>query len=187
MRILDTRDDFGHLCNEHGFRTAYEIGTHQGVFADVFLSCFSGNLICVDPWSSAVDERGVPFTPSFVPNVVSAELNHAIASTVLCGKYPNRVVLLRTSWREHASGVNDQSLEFVYLDPLHSLSETKGAILAYWSKIKPGGILAGHDYSPLDPTLVGVAVAVNWFAANCGLDLCLTKDELPSWYIQKPA
>ena len=40
----------------------------------------------------------------------------------------------------------DQSLDFVFLDADHDYESVKADIAAWLPKVKPGGILAGHDY-----------------------------------------
>lgn len=186
MRILDIRADFGHLCNELGFQTAVEIGTHQGVFADEFMARFAGSLVCVDPWDSETDEFGEAFQPAFVPNVTSRAVDFQIAQAALTGKYPGRVLFYKERSLEYAKAVADWSQEFVYIDGMHNLSSVSADLRAWWPKLKPGGVMAGHDYAPLNPELVGVSVAVNYFVAKHELDLHLTREALPSWYFRKP-
>ena len=41
---------------------------------------------------------------------------------------------------------NDNSLDFVYIDADHSYESVKDDIISWLPKVKPGGILAGHDY-----------------------------------------
>jgi predicted O-methyltransferase YrrM len=50
----------------------------------------------------------------------------------------------------------DQYFDFVFLDSSHEYEMTKVEILLWWRKIKPGGILAGHDAIGIE----GVANAV---------------------------
>jgi hypothetical protein len=49
---------------------------------------------------------------------------------------------------EAASQVADGSLDLVFIDDDHSYEGCKAAILAWRSKVRPGGWLAGHDYYP---------------------------------------
>lgn len=41
----------------------------------------------------------------------------------------------------------DNSLDFVYLDARHDLAGVVADIHAWWPKVKPGGVFAGHDYA----------------------------------------
>jgi hypothetical protein len=55
---------------------------------------------------------------------------------------------------------NDKSLDFVFLDADHKYETIKADIQHWLPKIKPGGIIGGHDYSQSFP---GIPKAVNEF------------------------
>jgi predicted O-methyltransferase YrrM len=40
----------------------------------------------------------------------------------------------------------DRSIDFLFLDTEHSYEHVKEEILAWYPKIKTGGIIAGHDF-----------------------------------------
>jgi len=52
-----------------------------------------------------------------------------------------------------------KSLDFVFIDAGHTYREVRNDIIAWISKIKPQGIIAGHDYN--SPSFPGVTKAVN--------------------------
>lgn len=191
-RILSCRAELADLCNDLGLKTAVEIGTHQGVFADQFLSKFFGHLTCVDPWHSDSPPPLPNFAPYFVPNSPSREFDMEIARAVLGGKHGHRAELWKMTSLEAASRVPDESVGMVYVDGLHDIPNVKADILAWWPKVQPGGILAGHDYTFGDPaatgdqTLFSVPIVVNWFAVDRGLALHVIRDDIPSWYVRKP-
>lgn len=192
LRTLDHRADLGHLCNELNLQTAVEVGTHQGVFAYEFMARFNGKLACVDPWKDESPPPHKTFQPCFVTDSPGRHFDCALARFVLTSLYPGRVTLHKTTSLEFAAGLKDASVGFVYIDGLHDIPSVKADILAFWPKLYPGGILAGHDYVFGDPrplgdiTLFGVAAVVNWFAVDRGLDLWVTNEPIPSWYFRKP-
>lgn len=53
-----------------------------------------------------------------------------------------------------AKRYEDGSLDFVFLDASHDYENVKADIIAWRSKIKPGGYLAGHDFQTLFPGVV---------------------------------
>lgn len=71
-------------------------------------------------------------------------------------------------------------LDFVYIDASHDYDSVKEDIRLWWTKIKPGGILGGHDFDFIHP---GVIKAVIEFAVHNNLKL-ETLD--PDWWIVKP-
>lgn len=54
--------------------------------------------------------------------------------------------------------VKNTDFDFVFIDAAHDYESVKADIAAWWPKVKPGGILAGHDYCEAWP---GVKQAVD--------------------------
>lgn len=80
-----------------------------------------------------------------------------------------------------AESVADASLDFVFLDADHSLEGTREAIDTWWPKVRPDGIVAGHD---LDyPGFPGVRQAVEEQAQRRGLSWERAPDFV--WYFRK--
>lgn len=59
---------------------------------------------------------------------------------------------------EAATLVEDESADFVFIDAAHDYDSVKADIIAWTRKVKPGGIIAGHDYEENYP---GLMQAVN--------------------------
>ena len=56
-----------------------------------------------------------------------------------------------------AASYADASLDFVFIDGDHSYEGVKKDIIAWLPKVKPGGIIAGHDYASWFPdTMRGI-------------------------------
>lgn len=183
--MLHDRSDLAVLCNERGLKEALEVGTHQGVFADAFMAKFEGTLTCVDTWRSDGIGPHETFLPNFVNQPISREFDEQLARLILGTKYPNRVKFLKMTSVDAAREFDEESLDFVYLDGDHRVRAVKRDFQSWWPKIRRHGILAGHDYAPTDPNLAGVAAVVNWFVVQYELDLQLTYEEFPSWYVTK--
>ena len=45
-----------------------------------------------------------------------------------------------------AGEMADESIDFVYIDARHDYKGAMQDLHAYWPKVRPGGIFAGHDY-----------------------------------------
>ena len=79
-------------------------------------------------------------------------------------------------------------MSFVYIDALHDYDSVKADIAAWWPQVKPGGVLAGHDFHSGNPETAGVARAVREFAKAEKLHLMTTEGDRhkSSWYVVKP-
>jgi hypothetical protein len=67
----------------------------------------------------------------------------------------------------------DNSLDFVFIDADHSYEGCSADIAAWAPKVKPGGLVGGHDYD--NPRLVGNGVkkAVDEYIEANGIELDL--------------
>jgi predicted O-methyltransferase YrrM len=60
---------------------------------------------------------------------------------------------------EAAAQFEDNSIDFVFIDAAHEYEFVKEDIAAWYPKVKPGGLFAGHDYN-----WTGVHKAVSEFS-----------------------
>ena len=74
----------------------------------------------------------------------------------------------------------DQQVDLVFEDSDHSQRTLNYALPFWWSRINPGGILSGHDYTMRD-----VKTAVDTFAVINNLELQLFSGDSTIWYIEK--
>ena len=91
-----------------------------------------------------------------------------------------QVVLHRGYSWEMLSLLPDESLDWVYLDADHSYDAVKKDLLAVRSKLKPLGIISGHDYTRWGSQLsrFGVVEAVNEFCLTFNYEMVfLTLEE----------
>ena len=99
--------------------------------------------------------------------------------------------LLRTDFDSALQLFADETFDFVYIDGYAHTGENGGKIIHSWySKVKPGGVIAGDDYHEDWPLVVW---AVNNFAIQISEPVSLTEirrdseySAYPSWYIVKP-
>jgi len=103
---------------------------------------------------------------------------------------------------EAAPKFANASLDFIYVDARHDYCGVMEDMTLYWPKLRPGGIMAGHDFERaadvggqdwskcMDGTVNGGAVrgAVEEFAQKMGLQVSVTFREQMwnSWLIRKP-
>jgi predicted O-methyltransferase YrrM len=91
------------------------------------------------------------------------------------------VTLIKGDSVETARQFADNSIAFAFIDAAHEYPAVQRDILAWWPKVKPGGILSGHDYGG---DWVGVTQAVNEFVKEHKLELNVACKHC--WHIRKP-
>lgn len=102
-----------------------EIGSWRGESAAIFAE--SGKfkrIVCVDPWEG-------------IPDVEAAF--DAVAS-----RFP--IITKRKTISLQAARLTTEPVDFVYIDARHGYQHVKADIEAWLPRVKPGGIIAGHDY-----------------------------------------
>lgn len=96
-----------------------------------------------------------------------------------CGVRDKVRVLSCRSW-EAAGFFDDKEVDLVWVDASHEFVGAKADIDAWNAKVKPGGFLAGHDYSES-----GVQLAVDRFCfAASKTPVIWNPDGWKSWWIQ---
>ena len=138
---------------QYGYTDGAEIGCKEGNTSMHLLKyCSQLNLICVDLWK---------YQPAVLTNVYKDEYRNwdfmEIKSTFdsLLQPWENRVKVLQgISW-EMANLVEDNSLDFIFIDADHGYDSVKKDIIAWVPKVKRTGLIIGHDI-----TLPGVTQAV---------------------------
>eukprot|EP00434_Breviolum_minutum_P014707 symbB.v1.2.012969.t1/scaffold908.1/size153097/2 len=132
-----------------------EIGVWKGDLCTELLERFpSLEMLLVDPYhlripGVAVDQE---------QGLSSETLDMATTRTQ---RYRSRATHMLQVSPEAAHWVARSSLDAIYVDGDHSYEGVAADLSSWWPTLKPGGFLAGHDYTLIWP---GVVVAVNEFA-----------------------
>jgi hypothetical protein len=184
--LIPARNQLPDLLNRRGLDgTGVEVGVRIGIFSENILRRWRGRtLISVDPWlESAPDEA---------QDRTQAEHDQFYEETVArLGKYGERSVIWRATSTEAAARIEPASLDFVYLDARHDYESVKEDLEHWFDKVRPGGIVAGHDY--VDGTWgelsFGVKSAVDDFFGARGLPVKTTYAQTrpASWLVEMPA
>lgn len=174
---MDGRKHLGSLIEPNG------IGIELGVLRGDYSVCLLENsqldlLISVDAWCypgfSAEDER------------------HSAIERLK--KFGSRSVILHAKFEEVLDFFPDGLFDFIYIDGFHSLAAVTKDLADWWPKLRPGGVFAGHDYSPFKSSAIvecRVIEAVNEHVSKYSLDLYITDTADPidtmarSWYCWK--
>jgi len=132
------RNDLPKWLRELDFKTGVEVGVATGKYSEII--CIENpqmKVYGVDPWEGSVDYKNHIRKEDF--NKLYTEAKERMA------QYPNYEIIRETS-EEALKRFDDESLDFVYLDANHEEPYISQDIAGWDRKLKPGGILAGHDY-----------------------------------------
>ncbi len=128
------------LFNELGLKTGAEIGTSTGWYAKWLFHRIKGlKLYCVDPWevyedyTELHDKAGQPLYDQRFEDTKKR----------LVGK---NVEFIKKYSMDAVKDFEDNSLDFVFIDGNHSFEYVVDDIAAWSKKVRPGGIISGHDY-----------------------------------------
>jgi SAM-dependent methyltransferase len=143
-----------------------EVGSWKGRSTCVMLTeiMASGKAIqfdVVDTWEGSVDQ------PSLQAEASRSDVfNEFMANVRRTGRVPG---IIRKRSVLAATDYPDASLDFVFLDASHDYNSVVADIKAWLPKVKPGGVIGGHDHDwQTDP---GVPAAVNAMFGKDGVEI----------------
>ncbi len=185
--LLFTREELPELLNRRGLvGTGVELGVREGAFSELLLDRWRGaRLVSVDPWSAAGDEY------VDVANVEQARHDELHAETrARLARFGARSEIWRTTSTAAAPRIPDGSLDLVYVDARHDEASVREDLEHWFGKLRPGGVMAGHDYvdGDLPEGVFGVRSAVDGFFGARGLRVHHTLGDPPwvSWLVLVP-
>lgn len=147
---------FPELLRDLGYKVGAEIGVERGLFSERLCKVIPGlKLYSIDAWSPYRDYR---------IHVSREKLDgfYEVAKERLA---PYNATLIREFSTKAAEKFEDGSLDFVYIDANHDFSHVTEDINAWARKVRPGGIVSGHDY----------------LRKRSGLYICHVKDVVQAW------
>jgi predicted O-methyltransferase YrrM len=152
-----------------------EIGCSLGVTTKHLLSNLPNlKLYGIDPYISYVDWNGGSDTNEDQENYLEIFIESI-------EPYKNRHYLYRDLSDNVMDEFEDDSLDFIFIDGLHTYEQVLKDCRNYYSKVKSGGIFSGHDYRVIS----GVNKAVNEFSSEVSINqIYETQNDV--WYWFKP-
>jgi predicted O-methyltransferase YrrM len=126
-----------HLYKELGYKEGAEVGTAEGRFAKAVCEANPGvKLHCIDPWEKYEgynDFRETYYEPA------EEKARKQLA--------PFDVNIIKKYSLDGAKDFEDKSLDFVYIDANHDVRHVIEDIDTWMPKVRPGGMISGHDWS----------------------------------------
>lgn len=154
--------------------TLVEIGSWKGKSL-VFLTVESINsgkrqrIVSIDPWIEEAQPQGTDERPEDAYEIYLRNI----------APISERIEVMRATSLEANGNFADGSVDFVFIDGSHAYEDVLADCRAWYPKVRPGGMIAGHDYH-----WKPVKRAVDEFAAESGFgtpkatELC--------WVLQVP-
>lgn len=138
-----------------------EIGVYRGSLSRRLLARRDLRLTMIDRWGPYREMERLP-GDMVMEHDETEWHNIKEAADVVTRFADDRRTIVQADSLAAARDIPDHSLDFVFIDAGHSYEECLDDILAWYPKLRPGGLLAGHDYSN-DRFDWGVDRAVNEF------------------------
>jgi len=189
--LMEHRNQLPRMLNDLGLNgIGVEIGVCEGVFSDIILKTWKGKkLYLIDSW------RHIPGAIDFLNTDNNGQLDAMAKTFMKVYDYGSKAVLIRESSVDASKLFIDESLDFCYIDASHDYKNVMDDLNTWYPKVKPGGIISGHDY--VDGlfqytggyVLMEVKRAVDEFFKDKNVAISYTKEDiaetLNSWYLIK--
>lgn len=143
--MLKHRDEFGQFLTGMGlFGEGAEIGVAACDFAKNTLDHWKGHTYhMIDPWETQEHEDYKELTNE--KGDWEAWANEAERVAKAYSGF-TKVAIYRATSRQAVGSFVDNQLDWCYLDGAHDYVNVWHDLNAWWPKVKPGGVFAGHDY-----------------------------------------
>ena len=138
------RCDFIENLRKRQVRVGVEIGTYNGENATVLCNAVPTLeiLYCIDPYQTDIEGyNDFVNDPQLVQECRASLIQALIDAKCIRGE------LFRCSSREAIGIISTKPLvDFVYIDANHDLDHVREDIALWSSRVRVGGIIAGHDF-----------------------------------------
>ena len=144
----DYRDLYSHIVKALPENTQIvEIGSWQGQSAIHLCQRLqdiekTASVHCVDTF------KGEQNQPTHVKIVArhGGSIRHVFEDNIKAAKVDGMITIHEGDSAESAADFEDGTLDFVFIDAAHNYDSVIKDVAAWWPKLKPTGIFAGHDY-----------------------------------------
>jgi len=135
--------DLARLFAELGFKRGVEVGVDRGLYSEFLMKTIPDlKLFGVDPWTREVFEEGNPYK---APVEYFTECYEETLKRM--APFGKNYKIIKKYSMDALSDFKDNSLDFVYIDANHDFINFAMDLQFWLRKVKPGGIMSGHDYA----------------------------------------
>ena len=140
-----SRAYFADLFRKGCFRSGIEVGVADGRFSEHFLRVGSHEPLVwymVEPFPNPELKKRF-----WVSSDGTADFSNGTWSRQGVGRNAHTIFIQEFSTDGRLiRDISDNSIDFIYLDGAHDHNNVYRELPMYFRKVKPGGVLAGHDY-----------------------------------------
>lgn len=157
-----------------------EIGVDRGMLSDYLLNNLPNlHLNMVDTWEVFASDSDYTRSGDLVTARTQAQRDADLGSAIrMTNHAADRRIILQCISEEASKRIEDGTLDFVFIDADHSYAGVSSDIKLWAPKLRPDGLLCGHDYGmEVYYPQWGVKQAVNEFAAANNLVV----EQGPDW------
>lgn len=169
--MINTRNQIISLLNENS--VGCELGVFEGDFSEILTQSNKfTKLFLVDLFGGTASNFGKVY------NDASVLENHVKNRF----KEYSYVEVIKNDSLSFLKSIADNSLDFIYIDTVHSYDQTKLELEESYRTVKNGGLICGHDYCEM---FRGVIQSVQEFISQYSLPLIITTEaDFPSFIIK---
>lgn len=159
-----------------------EIGVFRGELSKNILSLHPGlSWIMIDTWSTTTykdkDEKAA--SPAWRNLFENKALENLIIANSNINAYRDRALIVRGQSLEAISLFKNSLFDIVFIDAAHDYVSLTSDIINWWSLVKKGGYICGHDYEV--DTCPDVKRALQDIFKYSNIEL----DEDFTWFVRK--
>lgn len=172
VKLPIDRKELARIMRRLGYTKGAEVGVCEGRYSKQICEQVRGvDLLCVDPWITYKDNpRGGP--------QAQHDRNIEITKRIL-EKF--NVTIKQAFSMDAVREMAPDSLDFVYIDAHHGFDYVMQDIIEWAKRVRPGGMVAGHDYYHF--RLAGVVEAVDAYTDAHGInEWFVTSEKEASWF-----
>lgn len=166
-----SRVTLAQLMGSLNFKRGAEIGVSKGRYSQTLCENMPSleKLYSIDPWKaySSLSQR-------------RADIRYEKTKTLL-SKY-NCVEIIKEFSIKASADITNDSLDFVYIDGMHTFDAVILDLIVWIPKVRQGGIIAGHDYSVYHQSGVIDATKAYTYAHNIFNWYVTKKDKQPTFF-----